>query len=527
MKARRAPVFGSLAAAIAGLAAAGCTPPERTRPETSLVVAEESDPGTFNPAITTSDDVHRVTDQIFNGLVGLDAELNPVPELATSWDVVDEGRTYTFHLRPDVVWHDGTPFSSADVKFTFEEALLKFHSRARAALSPIVAGIDAPDPQTVVFRFRQPYGPFLQRLDVVEAPILPKHAFAGRDIGSTPAKLAPVGTGPFEFVTYEKGQVVELKRNPRYFRRGFPRLDRLIFRVLPSTTRPVAALEHRDVDFVPSVPPADFARLNNLAGITVAESTGASGSAFCQEVLVPNLTRPPFSVLDVRRAFYTALDRGAIVDRVYFGRGTPSTGPISRHLAWAYSSDVTEYPTDPAAAGRLLDGAGYPRRANGDRLSVSFTHPVQASALGAIVREQLKTVGIDLVLDPLDPTAAVDKIFVRKSFDLGFASFCNGADPEIGVRRMYSSSSIGPTPFSYGAGYSSPQVDALFDQAARLLDRASRARVYAEIQRWLSDDVPYFWLVDRKSASAFRSGFGSFRLWTGAFAEGVERAGSR
>jgi len=525
MIAGRAAAAASLGVSIAVLAP-GCTAQPK-RAETTLIVAHESDPGTFNPAITTSDDVHRVTDQIFNGLVGLDAGMNPIPELATSWDVVDEGRTYTFHLRPDVVWHDGAPFTSADVKFTFEEALLRFHSRTRAALAALVAGIDAPDAGTVVFRLRQPYGALLQRLDVVEAPILPKHVFAGHDISSTPAKLAPIGTGPFEFVRYEKGQTVELKRNLQYFRRGFPKIDRLVFRVLPSATAAVAALERRDVDFVPSIPAADVAKVKTTAGITVAESTGASGNAFCQDVLIPNLTHPPFSIVDVRRAFYTAVDRSAIVDHLYFGQGTPSTGPVSRKLSWAYSPDVTAYPFDPDAAARLLDAAGLPRKSGGDRFSVAFTHPQPAAPLAGILREQLKRVGIDLVLDPLDTNTAVEKIFVTKSFDLGFASYCNGADPEIGIRRMYASSNIGPVPFSNGAGYSSAQVDALFDQAARLLDRAARARVYAEVQRWLTDDLPYFWIVDKDAASAFRSEFSGFRLWTGSFAEAVERASSR
>jgi peptide/nickel transport system substrate-binding protein len=178
-------------------------------------------------------------------------------------------------------------------------------------------------------------------------------------------------------------------------------------------------------------------------------------------------------------------------------------------------------------AGRLLDLAGYPRKGNGGRFAVTFTHPIEASPLAAMLRDQLKVVGIDLVLDPLDANASAEKVFVAKTFDVGFASYCNGADPEIGVRRMYASSSIGPLLLSNGAGYTSPQVDALFDQAARLLDRAARARVYAEIQRWLTDDLPYFWIVDRDATSAFRSDFSGFRLWTGAFAETVERARGR
>jgi peptide/nickel transport system substrate-binding protein len=513
-------------AACLALLVAACHRSERApAAEPSLIVAQGSDPGSFNPAITTSGNVHPVTDQIFNGLVGLDADMNPVPELAAAWDVTDGGRTYSFHLRPDVMWHDGHPFSSSDVKFTFEEALLKYHSRTRAALTAVLAGIDAPDAHTIVFRFREPYGPFLQRLDVVEASILPKHLFEERDVLSAPANLSPVGTGPFRFNKYQKGEFVELQRNPRYFRGGLPRLQRLVFRVLPSSMTAVMALERGEVDYVPSVPGPELSRLQSMPGVTVARGTGGSGGSFCQDVLIPNMTRPPFSDRDVRRAFYTALDRRFIVDRVYFDQGVPSTGPISRNLTWAYSSNVTMYPADPARAERLLDDTGYRRKPNGNRFSVTFTHPIASARLGQIVREQLKKVGVDVVLEPLDFNASVEKTFVRKVFDLGYASFCNGADPEIGVRRVYISSNIGPVPFSNGAGYRNPEVDALFDQAATLVDRSARARVYADLQRRLTEDVPYFWIIDSDGARAFRSSFSGFRLWTGAFAETVERTG--
>jgi peptide/nickel transport system substrate-binding protein len=114
-------------------------------------------------------------------------------------------------------------------------------------------------------------------------------------------------------------------------------------------------------------------------------------------------------------------------------------------------------------------------------------------------------------------------VFVKKSFDLGMASFCNGADPEIGVRRVYVSSNIGPYPFSNGAGYRNPRIDTLFDQGASSANRAERRAIYVEIQKILADDVPYFWLIDSEGLRAYRTAFTGFRLWTGAFAETVRR----
>lgn len=508
----------------AGTIACGGVEPAAPAPIT-LVVAQNNDPGSLNPAITTSGNVHPVTDQIFNGLVGLDESLSPVPELAERWAVADGGRTYTFFLRQDVRWHDGQPFTSADVTFTFEQALLKFHSRTRAALASVLLGIEAPDPFTVIFRFREPYAPLLQRLDVVEASILPRHLYEGTDVQSAPANLQPIGTGPFRFVTYRKGDFVELARNPDYFRPGLPGVDRLVFRITPSTTTGVMALERGEIDYLPAVPGAELARLRADQSLTVVRASGGSGGSFCQDVVIPNLSRPALGDLRVRRALYHALDRQLIADRVYFGQGTPSTGPISKQLRWAYSPDVPAYPYDRAQAGRLLDQAGYRQQGSSPRLTLTFTHPTTSSRLGQALRDQLKQVGIDLRLEGLDFNASVEKTFVRKDFDLGFASFCNGADPEIGVRRVYDSNNIAPIPFSNGAGYRSSEADGYFQQAATTLDRAARAALYASLQRVLIEDLPYFWIIDSDGARAYRRHFSGFRLWTGAFAETVTAAG--
>lgn len=490
----------------------------------TLVVSHGGDPGALNPAVTTSGNTHPVTDQIFNGLVGLDQDLNPVPELAERWDIEDGGRTYRFHLRRGVEWHDGAPFTSADVKFTFEEALLKYHSRTRAALEGAFAGIDTPDPHTVVFRLHRPYGPLLQRLDVVEASIIPQHQYAGHDLLRGEPTRRPIGTGPFRFVSYAPGDRIVLERNPSYFRPGLPGVDRLVFQIVPNSSTGVAALESGQIDYIGAVPGPDIARLRSNPDIAVVAGTGGSGGSVCQDVLIPNLTRAPFNDLRVRRAFAHAIDRRFLVDRVYFGQGKPATGPISHLLSWAYTPDVRQYPHDAAQARRLLDEAGMLPAGDGTRLQVTFTHPANHQRLGQALREQLKAAGILLHLQALDFNAAVEQVFVRKQFDLGFASFCNGADPDVGVRRVYVSSNIGPYPFSNGAGYRNPRVDRLFDEGAAALDRGARRARYVEIQNILADDVPYFWLIDSEGLRAHRKAFTGFRLWTGAFVETVTPA---
>ena len=513
-------------AAIAAITLAACGPARsRTEPVT-LVVSLNSDPGALNPAVTTSGNTHPVTDQIFNGLVGLDEHLSPVPELAERWTIEDEGRAYRFALRQNVTWHDGAPFTSADVTFTFENALLKYHSRTRAALQDLVQAIEAPDDHTVVFRLRRPYSPLLQRLDVVEASIIPKHLYDGQDLLAGEPTRRPVGTGPFRFVSYAPADRVVLERNPTYFRPGLPGVDRLVFRIMPSAATAVAALEKGEIDYVGGVAGPEVERLRRTPGIAVVSGTGGSGGSVCEDVLIPNLARRPLDDIRVRRAIAMAIDRQFIVDRVYFGQGRPATGPISHLLAWAYTPEVRQYPHDPEAAMRLLDEAGLKPRADGERLAITFTHAPTQQRLGQALREQLKAAGIVLDLKTVDFNAAVEQVFVKKNFDLGMASFCNGADPDIGVRRVYVSSNIGPFPFSNGAGYRNQRVDELFDEASRLQDRTERRARYVEIQRLLAEDVPYFWIIDSEGLRAYRTAFTGFRLWTGAFVETVRRAGA-
>ena len=489
----------------------------------TLVVAQSGDPGALNPAITTSGSTHPVTDQIFNGLVGLDEHLNPIPELATGWTMEGDGRAYRFALRRGVKWHDGQPFTSADVKFTFEEALLKFHSRTRAALEHLITSIETPDEHTVVIRLKRPYSALLQRLDVVEASIIPKHRHTGQDLMKPQGPPHPVGTGPFRFVSLAPGNNIVLERNPDYFRAGLPQVDRLIFRILPEVSTAVAALERGEVDYVGAVSGPDIGRLRATPGIEVVPGTGGSGGSLCQDVLIPNMMKAPFNDLRVRRAFAHTLDRQVLVDRVYFGQGQPATGPISHLLAWAYTPDVRQYPHDPAEAARLLDEAGWKRRASGERMVINFTHAQTQQRLALALRDQLRAAGITLNLRSMDFNAQVTDVFVKRAFDLGMASYCNGADPEIGVRRVYVSSNIGPYPFSNGAGYRNARVDALFDEGAASADRTERRAAYIEIQKILAEDVPYFWLIDSEGLRAYRNVFEGFRLWTGAFAETVRK----
>ena len=312
----------------------------------TLVIALSDDPGHFNPGITTGFNVHAVTGSMFNGLVELDDNANPHPDLAESWDVSDDSTQFTFHLAEGVRWHDGEPMTSADVKFTFENILLNYHSRTKGGLSSILESIDTPDDTTVVFNFTQPYAALLQRLNSTEAPILPKHIYEGvDDVQTAAANLAPVGTGPFMLESYDIDNEITLVRNDGYFKEGLPYLDRVVFRVIPDQNTQVLALEEGEVDYIWRVPGGDIERLSGDDAITLHSVNSGPGGGFCIPTLTFNLDREVFSDIRVRQAIAHALNRDQMVAQVLFGQGRVATGPINSQMAFAYTDDVTTTPT--------------------------------------------------------------------------------------------------------------------------------------------------------------------------------------
>ncbi|MCA1619643.1 MAG: ABC transporter substrate-binding protein [Acidobacteria bacterium] len=478
----------------------------------SVVVAISSDPGGLNPAVTTQGGVHLVCGSIFSGLVAHDFQLNPVPDLAESWDVSPDAKVYTFRLAPGALFHDGEPVTSEDVRFTFEEMLLKFHSRTRASIGVNLRRVLTPDRHTVVFEFERPYAAFLQLADVTNAPVMPKHLYEGTDPLANPHNTKPVGSGPFKFQEWLKGDHITLTRNERYFKPGKPYLERVVYRVMPSASAAAIAFEKGEVDYFLNPTPLDVARLKDLPGVVVTDK-GREGFATV-ETLIPNLARAPLSDPRVRRAMAHAIDKDFLVDKVLFGMGAPATGPISRLLAWAYNPNVEAYANDTALAERLLDEAGHVRGADGVRFRLKFVHASSYSKVAEAVRDQLREVGIAVELQQMEFGAAVESVYVRKDFDLAFASFENGPDPDIGVKRTVVSTNIGPIPFSNGAGYRNPRVDELFARAASELDRQKRASLYFEAQDILARDIAYFWLYEPKTAAAYKAGLRGMYEWS-------------
>jgi peptide/nickel transport system substrate-binding protein len=488
--------------------------------EKLAVIGIAADPGHFNPGITTGSHVHAVADSIFNGLVALDQNLNPVPDLATRWDISDDGKTVTFHLA-EAKWQDGEAFTSADVKYTFEQVLFKYHARTKAGLGGVVESIDAPDPKTVIFRLKSPHPALLRRLDVTEAPILPKHIFAQTaDPTTASANLAPIGTGPFKLSTYNKDSEIVLIRNPDYFKPGLPKLDRLVFRVIPNTTTALLAYQQGELDYLSEIPGNEVAGIEARGDSTIVTTSSSPGGGNCIMTVSFNLEREATNKSAVRQAFARAVDRKRIVDQVLFGQGQIATAPISSAIGWAHAEGVLNaYTPDPEAATSLLDESGFRPAADGKRLTLDMVHFPSFNKYAELMKQDLAKIGIDLVSRPLDREATVDTIFNKRDFDTNLISYCNGVDPEIGVRRMYVSSNIGHIPFSNAAAYRNSEIDGLFAKAGSVQGEQARGALYKGAQEILAKDLPYWWLVETVSITTYKRSLSGFSPWSGQFAE--------
>jgi peptide/nickel transport system substrate-binding protein len=281
---------------------------------------------------------------------------------------------------------------------------------------------------------------------------------------------------------------------------------------MPSSATAAIAFENGEADYFLNPTPLDIERLKKLPDVVINEK-GREGFAGVETVVL-NLNNKFLSDVRVRQAIAYAIDKKYIVDKVAFGMGTVATGPISSALKWAHNPNVVKYERNLPLAGQMLDEAGYKPGGDGARFHLKFVYAASYAKVVEVLRDQLREVGIILDLEQMEFSAAVDRVYIKKDFDLGFASFENGPDPDIGVKRTVVSSNIGAIPFSNGASYRNPRVDELFELAASETDRQKRAEYYFEAQEILARDVPYLWLYEPQGAVAYKSALQGMYGWS-------------
>lgn len=442
------------------------------------------------------------------GLLTYDFELNPKPQLATSWSVSPDGLEYTFELRRGVRWHDGTEFSSADVAFSIS-SLKEVHPRGQSTFAN-VANITTPDPHTVVVKLSRPAPYLLTALAASETPIVPRHLLEGQKIVGHPLNDAPVGTGPYRFKEWVRGSHIVYERNPDYWDKPKPYIDRLVFAIMPDIAARSAAVESGAVDLAPGapVPLSDLDRLKENPRLRfVTDGYQYINSVYRIEF---NLERPYLAKRQVREAIAHAIDRKQLIQVALLGYGDASLGPISPYLRRFSAPDLPSYSLDLKRAEQLLDEAGYPRISGAPRLKLvhdplAYGEPFRRA--GDFIRNALSKIGIEVTVRTQDFATYIHRVYADRDFDFTFNSMSNLFDPTVGVQRLYWSKNfrVG-VPFSNGSHYVSAEADRLLEAASVETDPVKRQKEFNDFQRTVIQDLPditiaavyYATIADRK-----------------------------
>lgn len=399
---------------------------------------------------------------IYEGLVRLDRRGAIQPLLAESWTAAPDGLTYTFRLRDGVKFHDGSAFDSAAVKFTFDRAMAADSTNSQKWIFAPIAGIDTPDARTVVIRVKEPTANFLYGLAWGDAVIFTPGSVANN-------KTNPVGTGPYKFERWGRGDRVELAKFDGYWNPGTATLKRATFRFIADAQAQVNALRAGDVDALP-----------NLAAPEAVEPfkadrrfTVVNGATEGETILAINNQKAPFNDLRVRQALAHAIDRTTIIAGAMSGFGTP----IGTHFSPVHPAyvDLTgTYPPDIAKAKQLLAAAGHP---NGFTATLRLPPPPYARRSGEIIAAQLAQIGVRVSIEPIEFAQWLEQVFRGKNFDLTIISHTEPLDITIYARD------------DYYFGYRNPEFKDLIARIGRTLDEAERNKLYGEAQRLLARDA--------------------------------------
>lgn len=463
----------------------------------TIIRGDVTDVRTLNPLLVSDTASGEVTSLMFDGLVDIDPDsLDPIPNLATAWTVSDDNKTYTFTLKEGVTWHDGAPFSAADVKFSYDLYMNPDTGTPRAGtLGERIASVEAPDATTVVITLKDVVAPFL--VSECSYGIIPQHLLkdvAPADIPTSEfTTSAPVGTGAFKFQEFKAGDRVTLVKNAAYHK-GEPALDTYIRKFVADDTALYQQLKTGEVDAagVPVTFYQDAAAQTNF--------TLFPYDTFSFQFFGYNLNQekgsPIFQDVKVRQALFYAVDRPGIVEKIREGLSTVASGTMPV-LSWAYQPDkmTTRYDYDPAKAEALLDEAGWVKGADGVRAKdgvplafemYTYSGDKTIEGYASVFQENWKAIGVQMTPQYEEFSAFVTRLTKTFDFQAFLVGFFWGVDPD--QQTMWDSKQYGPGFNLYN--YVNPEVDRLLEEALRTLDKQERTELYVQAQNIILADAP-------------------------------------
>ncbi len=504
--AQRQPVRPGLAAAVVATATLAAACSDKTGVAGSrLFVGLANDAINLDPARANDNESIEVSDQIYARLVRFGAGLGePEPDLAKGWRVSEDGMTWTFDLRPDVTFHDGTPVDAAAVVFSFERQIdprHPFHGPGFEWLAAYrnIRKVTAVGPLRVQFEIEKPYAPFLANLAMAPAAIVSPTAVRrwGGDLGKH-----PVGAGPFRFVEWVPGDRITLERNPTYWDSP-ARIQHLIFLALPEAGRRLQALESGSIDVMLHLPPDDMPFVRLHPELRFSTVTAASIA-----YLALNNDSPTFADVRMRRAVAHAIRREALVKLIYQGLAVPASGPLPPSL-WGSRNDQVAYSYDVDRARQLLSEAGYKRNpARPLKLyapSVPRIYLPAPERFAEIIKANLAEIGIPVEIVFADITT-LKRALQKGEHDMAlFGWVGDNGDPDNFLYTLLDRDNAVGDGAQNIAFYRSERFHTLIMNAQRTTVRAEREHLYSEAQDVLAVDSPWVPLAHTKLAIATRA----------------------
>ena len=459
-----------------------------------LVRGDIGDASNLIPILASDSPSHSVAGMVYNGLVKYDKDMNIVGDLAESWDISQNGLVITFKLRKGVRWHDGKPFTSADVFYTYQVTTDPRTPTAYAGDFLKVKKAEALDDYTFRVTYDKPFAPALISWS---SAVLPRHLLAGKDITKSSLSRNPVGTGPYKFKEWVAGQKIVLASNEDYFE-GRPYVDGRITRIIPDTATMFLELRAQNIGMM-GLTPLQYTRQtdNNLFKENFNKYRYL---AFAYTYLGYNLKNPLFMDKRVRQAISYAINKDEIVSGVLLGLGKPATGPY-KHGTWAYNDKVKIYNYDPAKARDLMKQAGW-TDANKDGILEKAGRPFEFEILtnqgnetrqkcAEIIQRQLKEIGITAKIRIVEWSAFVTDFINKRRFDAVILGWTIPLDPD--AYDVWHSSKTAPEELNF-ISYNSPEADDMLDKGRSTFNQGERKKYYDRFQEILAEDQPYTFL---------------------------------
>lgn len=473
----------SLSLFLAALAASALAAPALA--ETEISIGMQQEPTVLDPTSDATASIDTITaHNIFESLTTVSESGEVLPALAESWTVSDDGTVYTFTLHDGVAFHDGTAFDAEDVLFSFQRAMADDSVNPTKSIFEPIESVTSPDPLTVVITLKQPDAFFLFNIAQGDAAILAPESVER-------AKSEPVGTGPYKFASWTRGDRLTLVKNADHRDASDEMIDKITFRFVADPAAAVAALMAEEIDAFPGMPAPETLeqfkaddRFNVVVGTTEGEV-----------ILALNNSRPPFDDIRVRRAISHAIDRQAIIDGAYFGYGSPIGSFFPPHHK-SYVDLTDRYPHDIAKAKELLAEAGKENL----KITLRSPHFPYAKRSAEIIQAQLAQAGITVEIENVEWAFWIGEVYKKLNYDMTIIAHTSPNDLGNFARGK-----------SYFYGYENPEFTALWDKIRTEPDPAKLDALLKDGQRFIAEEAVHGFLFQLPLLGVYRKEISGYR----------------